>query len=73
MPLCKKDQSNPTISRDQSCVDEHMNSKCQTVGCYGSDRQYSNFPKEKQVQLVTNRNWQDCKELDEQQFNVFKL
>jgi hypothetical protein len=55
MPLCKKDRSNPTIGRDQSCVDEHMNSKCQTVGCYGSDRQYSNFPKEKQVQLVTNR------------------
>ncbi len=55
MPLCENDRSNPTISREQSCGDEHINSKCKIVGCYGSDRQYSNFPKEQQVQLGINR------------------
>ena len=55
MPLCKKDRSNPDIGRKQSCVDEHITSKCENVGCHGNDRHYTNFPRELQVQLVSNR------------------
>ena len=55
MPLCKKDRSNPGIGRHKSCIDEHITSTCETVGCHGSERHYTNFPKEKQVQLVVNR------------------
>ena len=53
MPLCKKDSSDPTIGRDKSCVDEHLESQCKVVGCFGDDRQYNIFSKEKQVQLVS--------------------
>jgi len=55
MPLCKKDRSNPGIGRPKSCVDEHLAATCDTLGCYGNDRKYSRFPREEQVQLVTNR------------------
>jgi hypothetical protein len=55
MPLCKKDRSNPEIGRHKSCIDEHIMSTCDTVGCHGNDRHYSNFPKDKQVQLVAHR------------------
>ncbi len=54
MPLYKKDRSNVATGREKSCLDEHISSKCPTVGCYGSDRKYMNFPKDKQVQLVRN-------------------
>jgi hypothetical protein len=52
MPLCKKDRSTPDIGRNLSCVDEHITSKCKLVGCFASHRQYTTFPKDKQVQLV---------------------
>ena len=55
MPLCKKDRSNPTIGRLKSCVDEHAESDCKVVGCFGDNRQYIVFPKEKQVQLVSRQ------------------
>jgi hypothetical protein len=55
MPLCKKDRSNSVIGREKSCLDEHITSKCKTVGCYGSDRQFMHFPRDKQVQLVRNQ------------------
>ena len=51
MPLA--DCSDPTIGRDKSCVDEHLESQCKVVGCFGDDRQYNIFSKEKQVQLVS--------------------
>ena len=53
MTLCKKDRMIANNGRTQSCVDEHVSSTCQTVGCFGTDRNYSTFPKEKQEQLVT--------------------
>ena len=55
MPLCKKDRSNPAIGRNQSCMVEHIKSRCEVVGCFGSDRSYSIFPRENQVQLVSYR------------------
>ncbi len=53
MPLCKKDRSNPTIGRNKSCVDEHVETDCKVVGCFGYDQQYAFFPKDEQVQLVS--------------------
>jgi hypothetical protein len=53
MPLCKKDRSNRDIGRNQSCMIEHIPTQCEVVGCFGSDRSYSNFPREKQAQLVS--------------------
>jgi hypothetical protein len=53
MPLCKKDHSTPDIGRNQSCVDERISSKCRLIGCFASDHQYTMFPKDKQVQLVS--------------------
>ncbi len=55
MPLWKKDRSNPAIGHYQSCMVEHIKSRCEVVGCYGSDRSYLNFPREQQVQLVSVR------------------
>jgi hypothetical protein len=55
MPLCKKDRSDQTIGRLKSCIDEHAESNCPVVGCFGDDRQYNVFPKEKQVQLISRR------------------
>jgi hypothetical protein len=55
MPLCKKDRSNPLIGRDESCILEHVTTKCEVVGCLGSDRSYLNFPREKQIQLISIR------------------
>ncbi len=52
MPLCKKGRVG-TDGRIQSCVDEHVTSNCQTVGCFGTERNFSTFPKDQQVQLVT--------------------
>jgi hypothetical protein len=34
---------------------EVIETRCEVVGCFGSDRSYSNFPREKQVQLVSVR------------------
>jgi hypothetical protein len=53
MPLCKKDRSNPTIGWNYSCIEEHIKTTFEVVGCHGSDRSYSNFPKEQQVQIVS--------------------
>ncbi len=55
MPLCKKDRSDPDIGHNQSCMVEHIKTKCKVVGCFGSDRAYSKFPRENQVQLVSRR------------------
>ncbi len=55
MPLCKKDCSNPTIGQNKSCVDEHVETDCKVVGCFGDDWQCAFFPKDKQVQLVSHR------------------
>jgi hypothetical protein len=55
MPLCKKDRSVPEIGRYQSCVDEHIELSCQTIGHFAKDHNYSTFPREKQVQLVVRR------------------
>jgi hypothetical protein len=55
MPLCKKDRSNRDIGRNQSCMIEHITTQCEVVGCFGSDRSYSIFPRENQVQLVSYR------------------
>jgi hypothetical protein len=52
MPLFKKDCSSEGNGKTQSCVDEQLSSKCQSVGCFSSDRQYATFPKDKQVQLI---------------------
>jgi hypothetical protein len=43
------------ISHNLSCIEEHMISTCDIVGCFGSDRSYSHFPREHQVQLVSVR------------------
>jgi hypothetical protein len=55
MPLCKKDRSDPDTGRNQSCMVEHITTKCKVVGCFGSDRGYTKFPRENQVQLVSRR------------------
>jgi len=55
MPLCKKDRSNIATGRLKNCIDEHIESTCEVVGCFGSDRRYTNFPRDKQVQLITTR------------------
>jgi hypothetical protein len=55
MPLCKKDHSGAGTGRTQSCVDEHLSSKCQAVGCFSSDHQHATFPKGKKVQLISRR------------------
>jgi len=55
MAPCKKDHSSEGNGWTQSCVDEHLSSKCQIVGCFSSDRQYATFPKDKQVQLISRR------------------
>jgi hypothetical protein len=52
MPLCKNDHSGAGNGSTQSCVDEHLSSKCQAVGCFSSDCQYATFPEDKPVQLI---------------------
>jgi hypothetical protein len=45
MPLCKKDRSNNEIGRNLSCLDEHLESNCKTIGCFGANRNFNLFPK----------------------------
>ena len=53
LPVCLKDWCNPGNGRVQTCADEHFNSANVTIRCSGEDSQFSVFPKEMQVQLVS--------------------
>jgi len=45
--------SNVATGRLKSCLDEHIESTSEVVGCFRSYRHFSNFPRDEQVQLST--------------------
>ena len=51
MPLCKKDRSDVSTGRLTTCLQEHQESNCKVVGCFGSDRTYTVFPRNLQLNL----------------------
>jgi len=61
MPLCKNDRSNIATGRLKNCLDEHIETTCEVVGCFGSDLYYTNFSRDKQVQLITTCITHTCK------------
>jgi hypothetical protein len=52
MPLCKKNRTDLSTGRLTSCLKEHQESNCKVVGCFGSDRTYTVFPKKLQLNLL---------------------
>jgi len=52
MPLCKKDRSDVSTGRLTTCLQEHQESNCKVVGCFGSDRTYTVFPRNLQLNLL---------------------
>jgi hypothetical protein len=52
MPMCKKDRTDLSSGRLTSCLKEHQESNCKVVGCFGSDRTYTVFPRKLQLNLL---------------------
>jgi hypothetical protein len=52
MPMCKKDRTDLSSGHLTSCLKEHQESNCKVVGCFGSDRTYTVFPRKLQLNLL---------------------
>jgi hypothetical protein len=55
MPLCKKDRSDGSVGRYISCLDEHLRSDDQDLGCHGHYYNTIVFPESKQVDVNPRR------------------
>jgi hypothetical protein len=52
MLMCKKDRTDLCTGRLTSYLKEHQESNCKVVGCFGSDRTYTVFPRKLQLNLL---------------------